>query len=438
MTLTATAAKIPLLLIAFVACARSLADERLPAFRGAEGFGATTPGGRGGKVLLVTTLDDYLPKKEQPIAGSLRWACQAAGPRLVAFGVGGLVELKAPLRITEPALTILGQTAPGGGLCLKNYGLEIRDTHDVVVQHLRVRPGDVARQPLDGLSVYRSQRVVIDHCSVSWAIDETLSVTGAGCSDVTVQWCLISESLHDSVHPKGPHGYGSLIVTGGNVTFHHNIYAHHSNRCPRPGTGGEGSLLLDFRNNVIHDGKGYSSTDRVRMNYVGNAIHQPRGPVFRVGGPATLAYAQGNQLVGKLDADDWSLFADATGDNRRDEPFDCAPVTTHKAAEAYELVLAACGATLPKRDAVDARVVDQIRSGTKRLINSQDDVGGWPDLDAGEPPTDNDQDGLPDEWERTHRLDPENGNDSADLATTGYAWLEEYAHSLAAQAKTGQ
>jgi pectate lyase len=209
------------------------AERDLPAFPGAEGFGASTPGGRGGKVLLVTTLDDYLPGKEKPIPGSLRWACQTVGPRIVVFRTGGTIQLKTRLRITEPMLTIAGQTAPGGGICLKDHDVQVKDAHDVVIRHLRIRPGDVTKSQLDALSVYRSQRVVFDHCSVSWATDETLSVTGENCTDVTVQGCLISESLNDSAHPKGPHGYGSLIVTNGNVTFHHNIYAHHSNRCPR-------------------------------------------------------------------------------------------------------------------------------------------------------------------------------------------------------------
>ena len=278
----------------------------------------------------------------------------------------------------------------------------------------------------DALAVYEAQNVIIDHCSTSWASDETLSVTGDGCTNVTVQWCLISESLNRSVHQKGAHGYGSLIRTNGNVTFHHNIYAHHSSRCPRPGTYGSGSIVLDFRNNVIYDGKGYSAADPVRMNYVGNYIKRPNGPAFRVGGAATQIYAEANVLAERRDAAQWDLFPGATDATKAERPFPFAAVSTHSAEEALPAALESCGANRPQRDSVDARVIEQIRQGTGKIIDSQRDVGGWPALNAAEPPADADQDGLPDDWERVHGFDPASATDRLDSDDDGYTNLEEF------------
>jgi pectate lyase len=396
------------------------------AFPGAEGFGAGAKGGRGGKVLLVTNLEDYAPGREPPIPGSLRAACDEKGPRTVVFRVAGTIALKAPLSIREPFLTLAGQTAAGDGICLKDYGVGIR-THDVIVRYLRFRPGDESGKEQDALAVYEAQDVIIDHCSTSWGSDETLSVTGDGCTNVTVQWCLISESLNQSVHRKGAHGYGSLIRANGNVTFHHNIYAHHSSRCPRPGTYGPGSLLLDFRNNVIYDGKGYSAEDPVRMNYVGNYIKSPNGAVFGVGGSATQIYAEGNVLEGERDIRQWDLFRRATDDTRAERPFPVAAVATQPAAESFEALLQSCGAVLPRRDGVDERVIDQVRHGTGKIINSQQDVGGWPELSSAAPPTDADMDGMPDDWERTRGLDPSDAADqSQDRNKDGYTNLEDF------------
>ena len=241
----------------------------MQAFPGAEGFGRHSLGGRGGKVYFVTTLADYNPKakKETPIEGSLRHALSASGPRTIVFRTSGVIELVAPLKITEPRVTIAGQTAPGDGICLTNYGTQI-EADDVVVRHVRFRPGDSVGKEMDALAVYQCRNVILDHCSASWSVDETLSVTGEGCGNVTVQWCFITESLDQSVHAKGTHGYGSLIRTDGGVTYHHNLYAHHRTRCPRPGTYGKPpGLLLDFRNNVIYDWispAGYTSDDPAR------------------------------------------------------------------------------------------------------------------------------------------------------------------------------
>src|SRR3954471_20227850 len=192
------------------------ADEStgIPAFPGAEGFGARTTGGRGGAVYEVTTLDDAGP-------GSLRDAL-AAGNRTVVFRVSGTIDLKTPLVVSRPNITIAGQTAPGDGICLRRQPFSVR-THDVVVRHLRSRLGDEPGLQADCITLDHGARdVILDHCSATWSIDEALSFAG-DVTGITVQWCLIGEALNRSKHPKGPHGYGSLARSNGQVTLHHNL-----------------------------------------------------------------------------------------------------------------------------------------------------------------------------------------------------------------------
>jgi hypothetical protein len=408
-----------------------------PAFPGAEGSGAYTPGGRGGKVLFVTTLADYDPGKEKPIPGSLRRALLTKGPRTVLFRVGGNIELKRDLWIGEPFITIAGQSATGGGICLKNASLLIQ-THDVILRHLRIRPGDVQHRELDAISC-SGQNVIIDHCSTSWAIDETLSTNG-NSADVTVSWCLITESLNRSYHHKGAHGYGSLISGPGAISYHHNIYAYHRSRNPRGGDG-----LLDFRNNLVcawGDRPGYSGDDRLRLNYVGNVLQplswsKSAGYAFLPGGLRPRIYIADNlhESSAPANADNWLLIrppAGATAEEARErmragQPFASADVTTEPAQSAYRRVLDEAGATRPDRDAVDARVVAAIRAGAGRIINSQSEVGGWPRLAAGEAPPDSDDDGMPDAWETAHGLDPRRAADPrGDRDGDGYTDLEEF------------
>ncbi|MBT3268429.1 pectate lyase [Candidatus Poribacteria bacterium] len=393
-------------------------DAGLLAFPGAEGFGRYAKGGRGGAVLFVTNLSDYRPG-EEVIPGSLRAAVEAEGARTVVFRVSGTIELKGTLSIREPYITVAGQTAPGDGICVRNYGVSVQ-THDVIVRHIRCRPGDeVGRLPeyaergwsTDALSLSGAARdVILDHCSTSWANDEVLSVSGAGITGVTVQWCIISESLNASTHHKGSHGYGSLIRTNGTVSFHHNLYAFHSSRSPRPGTYGDGSILFDFRNNVMHaGGQGYSADDPVRMNFVAN--YHPTTPFSA--NPATTYYADSN-------------FGDITGDGAVPAAYAVAPVVTTTASEAYTAVLDAAGAVLPARDAVDARVVDLVRKGVETQVDSAEEVGGWPTLHATASPADSDDDGMPDGWEVLHALDPDAPDSNADSDSDGYTNLEEF------------
>ncbi|MAD80229.1 MAG: pectate lyase [Planctomycetaceae bacterium] len=345
--------------------------------------------------------------------------------------------MKSSLTVREPFVTIAGQSAPGDGICLKNYGFSVA-THDVVVRHMRFRPGDELGPEYkkrgkgfspDAVSINSpSHNVIFDHCSASWSIDECLSVSGAGITNVTVQWCIISESLDDSFHEKGPHGYGSLLRTNGKVSFHHNIYAHRRSRSPRPGTYGDGSILLDFRNNVIYDSTGYSAADPVRMNYVGNYIRRPRGAVFRIGGEATRIYAKDNYLDGKKEQpdDNWRLISGAKPGNKQVEPFPFAKVKSQSAQAAFESTLFEAGATLPKRDAVDARVIRQIQSSKGNLIDSQDQVGGWPRFSQAEATRDSDNDGMPDSWERKYKLNPNAPDGNKDTDRDGFTDIEEF------------
>ena len=452
--------------LSVVLSGNAMAEESPPAFPGAEGFGAFSKGGRGGSVCFVTNLEDYHPgspareaitrnetgeiilpaqpakEREKTIPGSLRSALEMSGPVTIIFRVGGTIELKAPLAIQNASVTLAGQTAPGGGICLKNYGLIIRNTHDVIVRYIRVRPGDLTRTSQDAICLVGSRNVIVDHCSTSWGVDENLSVSGEGTSEATVQWCIISESLNDSWHPKGPHGMGSLIRTNGTVSYHHNLYAHNNNRNPRPGTYGDPPVRFDFRNNVIYNwgiAPGYSAEDPVIMNYVSNYLQT--GPslktrptvAFHIGGESTQIYAEGNHLVsgGTIVEEDWEMIRNEKLDNILKEPFHVPNTHTDTAQEAFDKVLASAGASLPTRDPVDLRVIADVKSGEGRVIDSQMEVGGWPSLDPGMPPEDTDNDGLPDKWERDHGLDPENPEDQRlDRDGDGYTNLEEYLNAL--------
>jgi hypothetical protein len=424
-----------------LACAGALAARDLPAFPGAEGFGATTPGGRGGKVLPVTNLNDSGP-------GSLRAACEAEGPRIVVFRVDGMIDLKSAIRIRNPYLTLAGQTAPGDGICLRGYEFS-NETHDVVVRFLRSRPGDIAGKEVDALDLgHGSRNVVYDHCSANWSVDECLSLSGL-VSDVTVQWCLIGESLNRSVHKKGAHGYGSLSRASGGVSWHHNLWLHNTARNPRLGDnyGKAPYPTFDVRNNVMYDFGGTCSglTQGVlKVNYAANYIKpgpssgRSRQPIV-VGGPSDMVfYIRDNYVDGNpaMSADNATMFTAMELDGKRavtlaEKPFEAPLVRTLTPQAAYDAVLAQVGAYLPVRDAVDSRLVEHVRTRTGAIINSQKEVGGWPVYRTAKAPVDSDGDGMPDAWEKAHGLDPRDASDAAkDRDGDGYTNIEEYINSL--------
>jgi len=420
-----------------------LRAAELPAFPGAEGCGATTPGGRGGRVLFVTNLDDDGP-------GSLRAACDAEGPRVVIFRVAGTIALRRPIVVTKPFLTLAGQSAPGEGVCLRDASFGIA-THDVVVRYLRSRLGDVRGREDDCLDLLNgAYNCVLDHCSATWSIDECLSTSGDN-QHCTIQWCLIGESLNQSKHGKGKHGYGSLARANGPISWHHNLWIHNDARNPRLGDNygrGGRSPTFDVRNNVMYNFGGTASglTQGVlRVNYVGNYLRP--GPSSRapkpitVGHPSDLVYfIRDNVFEGHddLTADNTQFFTTVEWEGKREvqtvaQPFAMPPVKTVPAGYALELVLAGVGASRPVRDGVDARLVEHVRKRTGRIIDSQTEVGGWPELRTGPLAADTDNDGMPDAWETAQGLNPKNPADAIAFAKSGYTNIEEYLNSLAAK-----
>ena len=418
------------------------------AFPGAEGAGRFALGGRGGQVIRVTHLGDSGP-------GSLRAAVEAEGPRTVIFDIGGVIRLASPLTIRRGRITLAGQTAPGGGITLRDHPLVVA-ADDVIVRHIRSRLGDESGVEADAVSITRGRRIILDHISASWSVDETLSVGSRydpperGIHDVTVQWSLIAESLNASGHAKGDHGYGSLVRGGhgARMTFHHNLWATHRARMPRPGNYNPPSVdpegpRIEFRSNVFYDWSGghagYNADTESLSAYafIGNAYIPGPDSVgrwaFEESNPLARAWFDGNAMDGTVPADPWSLVKDSDRPQYRlaARP-DWAEAAGETAAEAEVRVLAGAGAGAGRlRDPVDARIIEGVRDRTGRIIDSQTRVGGWPALEAGSPWVDSDGDGMPDDWERTQGLDPAAPADgNADRDGDGFTNLEDWLNSL--------
>jgi pectate lyase len=431
----------------------------VPAFPGADGAGAVTRGGRGGKVLIVTNLNDSGP-------GSLREAVETKGPRTVVFAVSGIVHLQTPLKITEPFITIAGQTAPGDGICIRNQTTEI-NTHEVIIRYLRFRRGNL-KDRNDGLGGYPQRNIIIDHCSASWGLDENLSLyrwiekTPDGkerklpTENLTIQWCISSEALDLNNHAFG------ATWGGRNASFHHNLFACNTGRNPSIGYGDH----VDFRNNVLFnwrhrtvDGGDASSWVNVVANYYKPGPATGEGDVrFRICKPQHLEmfseaptpgkwFVADNVVAGnpKVTANNWDggVQFDAedvkrVGDLkslvekvRSATPFAASHLTLQSAEEAYELVLTHVGATLPKRDPMDARVIEAVRTGQPKfgngIIDTPADAGGWPEYKSAPAPTDSDRDGMPDQWEKKYSLNPNDASDAnGDSDKDGYTNIEEY------------
>jgi len=397
------------------------------AFPGAEGHGAFAIGGRGGKVIAVTNLDDSGP-------GSLRAAIDAKGPRTVIFRVGGTIALKTKLVIREPFITIAGQTAPGDGICIRGAAdtLTLHNTHDVIVRCVRVRTGFTGTGDAhegDSITAYNADNFILDHCSTSWGTDETLSCT-QGCDRYTVQWCIIAEGLDFYGHSM------ASILGGDRSSWHHNLFAHCRTRNPRFA----GMCRCDFRNNVIYDwGATCGYGDFRAVNYVGNFAKPgpsttQKPPRFLRDDSYTMPgaiFMQGNVMHG---------FAQITGDNRSGSMFEsevfatapraAPPVITQSADEAFALVLKNAGAISPRRDATDARIVGDVRDGTGKIIRNENELGAWPAYKNGEAPLDSDGDGIPDDWERAHGLNPNDPDDANRINADGCTNLEHWLNSL--------
>ncbi|MCA9258438.1 MAG: hypothetical protein KDA61_04520 [Planctomycetales bacterium] len=425
--------------------------KRRLAFPTAEGYGRYAVGGRGGRILKVTTLADGGP-------GSLRAAVEAEGPRTIIFDVSGRIQLKDRLIIRNPYLTIAGQTAPGNGICLSNFNLGALGTHDLVVRYLRVRPGDVEGRTLDGMGLASSDHAIFDHCSISWTQDEAFSSRGA--RNITLQRTLISEALNIADHKKyekgKQHGYAASI--GGDIgSFHHNLLAHCAGRNWSLAGGlnkaGRHTGRLDIRNNVVYNWS-HRTTDggAEEVNFVAN-YYKP-GPAAKVfhalkpepnpGFGPQRYFVEGNVMEGRYDASD-PLAAVKLPTSVPveelivDQEFFPSYVAPQTANEAYSSVLADVGCNRPQLDEHDRRVIDEVRNGTTHfqgsrsglpgLPDSQADVGGWDEYPETHRPDDwdVDDDGMPDAWERLHGLDPGDPSDAwGDKDENGYLNLEEY------------
>lgn len=465
-----------------------LIKSDIPAFPGAEGGGAYTPGGRGGKVYVVTSLEDSGP-------GTLREACEKGGARTVVFNVAGTINLKSPITVRAPYITILGQTAPGDGVCVTGESFLI-DTHDVVIRHMRFRRGaqDVAFRD-DALGGNAVGNIMIDHVSGSWGLDENMSIyrhvynrdpeSGKGeklpTVNITIQNSIFSEALDLYNHAFG------ATIGGHNSTFARNLFASNISRNCSIGMDED----FNFINNVTYnwwnrsvDGGDHTS----RLNIINNNFKP--GPITETNSADApiryrivkmeagrdkafkdsfgKAYVNGNVVWGndKVTADNWAggvqiyngpVPEERIAELKVDAPFPMADVTIMEAGPAYDFVLANAGATRPRRDAVDTRVIKTVETGkaiyaddadkyisstpyVKRrlpndsykmgIITDPRQVGGLPEY-KGTPRVDSDNDGLPDEWERKHGLNPNDPSDSAKNSGNGYTWIEVYANELA-------
>lgn len=424
-----------------------------------QGGGVGVTGGDGGTIYRVTRLDDAKnPDTGLPMVGTLRYAINQVGARRILFSVSGTIYLeKEPLRIKTGNITIDGQSAPGDGICIANHPIVVEGANNVIIRYIRIRLGDNSKTESDALSVNGATGVVLDHLSCSWSVDECVSCYGN--TNFTMQYCIISESLRISVHGKGKHGYGG-IWGGTNASFHHNLLAHHDSRNPRfdhDYVNAQCAGPIDYVNNVVYNwgnnsaygGEGSTNGAGGRqINFVKNYYkYGPATPISKrirfvdpttncpnctdkLGGivvPAQI-YLAGNYMYGSeaITADNWQGSTVQTDEvkvlNRWTEGL-TTMLNEQSAEAAYETVLAKAGCSL-RRDVVDTRIVEEVRKGTytytgcresnNGFIDSQADVGGWPELKSETKPMDTDFDGIPDEWETNYNLDPLNPADARD------------------------
>jgi hypothetical protein len=428
----------------------SFSQSSLPAFPGAEGFGSTAVGGRGGTVIFVTNLNDNGP-------GSFRNACLASGPRIIIFRVAGTIFLQSAIVVEEPYLTIAGQTAPGGGICIANEALRIK-THDVIIRGIRSRAGDLTRfqHPLEIEALHiigdaddnQVYNVIIDHCSMSWAIDKNIGCWadpaefGQAVHDVTIQWSVSSEGLNSPFHPESDHhSYGMFFASIRNASAHHNLLVHNHARQPQFSRDSEGEAI----NNVVYNYGQFATEVQsgARVSLIGNYYKTGNDwsgsslginvgdyePQF---GNVSV-YVSGNIGPGRPtdQGDDWNAVSGNEDFRSLTPPVPLSGVTALPATEAYDLVLANAGAF--PRDAVDLRIVADVINNTGQGIESQADVGGWPVLAPGTLPLDTDNDGMTDVWEIANGLNPNSSSDgNGDLDGDGYTNVEEYINSLIA------
>ena len=432
--------KIIILLSLIVLSTKLLFGQDL-AFPTAEGFGKYTSGGRGGKVIKVTNLNDSGE-------GSLRHAIDQKGARIIIFEVDGTIQLESKLIIKNDSITIAGQSAPGDGICIKDFPLYV-SANNVIIRYIRSRMGDLHGIEDDAMGARNVKNLIIDHCSLSWSIDECLSIYQS--EDITVQWCMITHSLSKSSHSKGAHGFGG-IWGGRRASFHHNLLAHHSSRNPRFAS--DGFSPIDFRNNVVYNWgykSAYGGGRYGRINFVANyykpgpATFSEKGSIFI--DPAedgtSSYYLSGNIMEGNIQVtnDNWKGVSSKKPYKRVNKPFEYMKITEDRADVAYEKVLLLSGCSF-RRDNYDKAIVEEVRGGTAKggttygggnvgIIDSQEEVGGWPVLNHIKPHKDSDNDGIPDYWEELNGLDPKDPNDSSiSTLDNHYTNIEVYLNSI--------
>lgn len=470
-----------------------------PAFPGAEGYGKYSTGGRGGYVVAVTNLNDTG-------VGSLRWALDryvdtiyvfkdSANPSFpvtvyhpltVVFKVSGNIHLKSDLRIKRDNLTIAGQTAPCGGICITGRSVILNGAtgsqlfywgprrKNVILRYMRFRPGvplDTAGVPTSsfvtyGLDVENYENVIIDHCSMSWANEECLAMYDNKYT--TLQWCIASEGLYNAYHSKGVRGYGG--VWGGQfASYHHNLIAHQNNRTPRFGgaRAHDTLALVEYANNVNYNWGTSSATYGGDVEVNGGIARLNELNNYYKPGPATPGthklmrpdyssnatgvgrfHVQGNIIEGNAarTADNWLAvdFANIPVASRDSSRSDTAftigqPIRIQTALAAYDTVLLSAGAVLPARDSVDIRIMNETRNrttsgtgsaGRPGIIDAPSAVGGWPVLANCNGDADTDNDGMPDEWEWENGLNPNMADDRNIVGNDGYTMLEKYLNNL--------
>ena len=471
-----------------------LPQANIPAFPGAWGGGMYSFGGRGGKVLVVTNLNDSGP-------GSFRDACEQGGPRIVVFNVAGIIRLKAALSIRAPYITIAGNTAPGDGICIAGNTVEL-NTHDVIVRHLRFRRGktDPADRD-DSLGGNPVGNIIIDHVSASWSLDENISMyrhmyrPPGGDKDlklptvnITIQNCISSESLN-MYH----HSFGSTIG-GLNSTFQHNLWACNTGRNPSVGMYGDftfvNNVLFNYHHRTV-DGGDHMSLYNIINNYLKPGPGTPNTDIaYRLLKPESersktvvdhfgKAYVAGNVVEGhdNVTKDNWdggvqpdvrsNSLTTVLAQIRVNEPFKHASLEISSASDAYKYVLANAGATLPHRDPVDERIIKEVSTGVippmqiakgsqekakfygyaqkytdelaslvpKGFVTDPSEVGGWPEY-KGAPYQDSDGDGMPDDWEIKHGLNPNDPADAMkDANGDGYSNIEKFINGLDPKSK---
>ncbi len=462
-----------------------LNQANIPAFPGAEGGGAYTPGGRGGKVVAVTSLADEGP-------GTLREACEIGGARIVVFKVSGIIKLKSPLILRAPYITIAGQTAPGDGICVAGESFWVM-THDVVIRHMRFRRGEtwVGRRD-DAIGGNPIGNIMIDHVSASWGLDENMSMYRHMYADgngkhpeeklptvnITIQNSIFSESLD-----TWNHAFGSTLG-GENCSFIRNLWAN--NACRNPSVGWYG--IFNFANNVVFnwvrrsiDGGDYRAQFNIFNNYfkpgpatpvgepISHRILKPESGRSKLGYKVYgRCYVNGNIMEGNdaVTKDNWNGGVQVedekdcgkyTADMKYNEPFAMPTFNVMPTNQVFDHVLANAGATLPKRDPVDVRVVEDVRTGKitynekykddgkpqfKHRQNPRDSykqgiitdiaqVGGYPVYKSTKALKDTDNDGMPDEWEIKYGLNPKDASDAVkDCNGDGYTNIEKYINGI--------